>query len=188
MKPKQFLKQKTRPKSSTPLPATAAAPITIVRLPTATTGATTAGAGAGMPTGMPDLGRLTEQMTRNPDMMQQLMSSPMMDGLLNNPEMMQQMMMQQEMNKNIIFAEEEEQIIISAKTPAVELVELTEPKEVEQVEQPTIEIESVNDEKHTLESLNKLKIVTIKEICKNKNIPIKGGNKEYLIQKILEQN
>ena len=107
--------------------------------------------------------------------------------IIHEQMMMQQMMMQQEMNKNIIFAEqEEEQLIISAKTPVV-IEEIVEPQEVQQQVEPVEQVE-LNDEKHTLESLNKLKIVTIKEICKNKNIPIKGGNKEYLIQKILEQN
>ena len=37
--------------------------------------------------------RMHEQLLRNPEMMQQIMSSPMMENLLNNPDMIRNMMM-----------------------------------------------------------------------------------------------
>ena len=43
--------------------------------------------------GLGDMNRMQEQLMRNPELMQQIMSSPMMDSLLNNPEMMRNMLL-----------------------------------------------------------------------------------------------
>ncbi len=43
--------------------------------------------------GMPDMGRMQEQLLRNPEMMQQIMNSPMMESLMNNPDLMRNMML-----------------------------------------------------------------------------------------------
>ena len=41
----------------------------------------------------PDVNRLQEQLLHNPDAMQQIMNSPMMDNLLNNPDLLRNMML-----------------------------------------------------------------------------------------------
>ncbi|KAF1334415.1 Ubiquitin family protein, partial [Globisporangium splendens] len=46
------------------------------------------GAGAGMP----NMAAMQQQLMQNPDMMRQMMESPMMQGILNNPEIMRTMM------------------------------------------------------------------------------------------------
>ena len=42
--------------------------------------------------GMPDMRSMQDQLMRNPELMQQIMSSPMMESLMNNPDMMRNMM------------------------------------------------------------------------------------------------
>lgn len=55
-------------------------------------GAGMGGAGMGMGMGM-DMNRMQEEMMRNPQMMQQIMNSPMMQGMLDNPEMLREIML-----------------------------------------------------------------------------------------------
>ena len=43
--------------------------------------------------GLGDMNRMQEQLMRNPELMQQIMSSPMMESLLNNPETMRSMLL-----------------------------------------------------------------------------------------------
>jgi ubiquilin len=43
--------------------------------------------------GMPDVNRMQELLMRNPEVMQQIMNSPMMDNLLNNPDLLRNTML-----------------------------------------------------------------------------------------------
>lgn len=49
--------------------------------------------GANAMQGPPDVSRMQDMLMRNPEMMQQIMSSPMMDNLMNNPDLMRDMML-----------------------------------------------------------------------------------------------
>ena len=47
-----------------------------------------------------DPSRMQDQLMRNPEMMQQIMSSPMMDNLLSNPDMLRSIM---QSNPQIVY-------------------------------------------------------------------------------------
>src|SRR5690606_23070889 len=49
--------------------------------------------GMGMGGGFPDVGRMQEQLMRNPEMMQSILNSPMMQQMMDNPELMRSMFM-----------------------------------------------------------------------------------------------
>lgn len=64
-----------------------------------------AGMGAAPPPGgMPDVGRMQQQLLQNPEMMRSIMSSPMMQNLMSNPDMIRNMIMSNPQMRQVLDA------------------------------------------------------------------------------------
>jgi ubiquilin len=61
------------------------------------------GMGAG-PGGMADITRMQEQLMRNPEMMREIMASPMMQNMMSNPELIRNMILQNPQMRQVLDA------------------------------------------------------------------------------------